>query len=307
MEELTVAIQALTTISNIASSAISGLVGSVNSFIIDVKTGFGLLNSAIGQAAGSANVGAYRALQLASEDAAAAIGREFVPVLQAATPLVRAVGDAFASLGPAARDIFGSLPGLIRENKDTITELKTQLVIFAESVGHLVSTLKALLSSTFTALNTEALTFRDAAEGLGIAISGLVVTFEILAERVKSFSEGNINAFDDMFVSIAERLKLLRSQVDLKGSLGAAARPASYSSFSEIGRQANLAAFGQSNYDPARDTAANTKKLVEYQELVARQTAEMNSKLPDSSLWTALKQALFTPAVAFAAVKRAIS
>jgi len=50
--------------------------------------------------AGAANPGLYAELGDAWDDLQASIGQIFTPILKAAIPIVRALGDAFATLGP---------------------------------------------------------------------------------------------------------------------------------------------------------------------------------------------------------------
>jgi hypothetical protein len=174
-----------------------------------------------------ANPAVVEKLTMAMDDAQAVIGRSLTPVVETFTKVARLVGDTFATIMPDASEF-----------QAVMAELDPIFEDIKEAVGIIGPIIKT---------------------GLVVALRQLGLAFKILALQVKPWLK---------LISIGATysgLGLLlggSGKGDVKSSVGAAARGASFFSAESLGERGYASAYGAGlSASPAKQTAENTTTI----------------------------------------------
>lgn len=211
-----------------ALAAIPGAIGEVVGALGDFM-------SAMTELSKLASPGTFKRFQIVSEDAAAVIGRTFVPVVEMMTEASRAAGDALASLLPDMGEVREALSGF----RASLTELWQSLRELWEVIGPMVRG-----------------AFKESLRVVGNAIGFVVRGFALLA-RGLSWLMRPLRALTDAlgFTSAGE---------GGRSSVGAAARQGQIQGFEEYQRQLQLSAIQTApNASPEERSASYLQQIYE--------------------------------------------
>lgn len=192
----------------------------------------GVLMGAV-ELSAKANPATVERFKIAVADSAAVIGRVFVPVVETMTKAVRLLGDVFASILPSTgqmRDILSALDPLFNELRSLFQEIAPLLKVVVDLFA---VELKGAL--TLVAFNVRLL----------VALIKTLPSVQ-LARMIPGAGRG------------------------LADSFGAAARPGSFSSVEDLGRQFQLAAVASGAPDvPAQQLKVQESMLSVLQQILA--------------------------------------
>ena len=185
----------------------------------------GIANEIISLAA-KASPANVQLFQMAMDDLQGVIGQRCVPIVDLFRDGVRLVGDVLQSILPNMSDM-----------RDALAPLRQSFAEIRSAIEPLAPIIKDVIMVSFNML---AMTLKGLAVSITMALAPLNAMMEV-----------------------ARDIGLLGKPEALKSSVGAAAKPASYSSIADVAKNAQQRAFSQGYGPNAKKESTPIKQLVE--------------------------------------------
>ncbi len=207
-----------------------------------------------------ANPAAFERFNWAMQDVLGVVGRMLTPVLDGLTDIFRTLGGILETMRPAIMPLTDFLGKLLKLFAKLGEVVGGALAPVFESIGKVIET---ILIPVFKLIEANFKIIAPIIKLLAIPLQITAKLFEMLMETMQPVI-GLIEMFAEAMEALGEVLSIGVSDLmkslglvegKMKSSVGAAVRPAQYSSIEDVGKRSSLAAFGQGSGDPMLDAA----------------------------------------------------